>query len=73
MSGDWLEVTVSAQRSQVEELEGWFFDAGALSVTLRDSDEDDDLAHAVLEPVIRAHPEQYLWVHNRYKTRPPEE
>lgn len=29
--------------------------------------------HAALEPVIRAHPEQYLWVHNRYKTRPPEE
>ena len=51
MSGDWLEVTVRAQRSQVEELEAWFFDAGALSVTLRDSDEDDDIAHAVLEPV----------------------
>lgn len=29
--------------------------------------------HTVLETVIRAHPEQYLWVHNRYKTRPPEE
>lgn len=29
--------------------------------------------HQALEPVIRAHPEQYLWVHNRYKTRPPEE
>lgn len=42
---------------------------------------DDDVAvreltgdiHAALEPVIRAHPEQYLWVHDRYKTRPPEE
>ncbi|MCH2101292.1 MAG: hypothetical protein MK209_05170 [Planctomycetes bacterium] len=29
--------------------------------------------HTALEVVIRAHPEQYLWVHNRYKTRPPEE
>jgi len=29
--------------------------------------------HTALETVIRAHPEQYLWVHNRYKTRPPEE
>jgi len=29
--------------------------------------------HEALEPVIRAHPEQYLWVHDRYKTRPPEE
>jgi len=51
MSNDWLEVTVRATREQVEALEGWFFDAGALSVTLKDSDDDDDLAHAVLEPV----------------------
>lgn len=24
-----------------------------------------------LEQVVRAHPEQYLWVHRRFKTRPP--
>lgn len=24
-----------------------------------------------LEKVVRAHPEQYLWVHRRFKTRPP--
>ena len=29
--------------------------------------------HAVLEDAIRLHPEQYLWIHNRYRTRPPEE
>lgn len=29
--------------------------------------------HEALEPVIRQHPEQYLWIHNRYKTRPSEE
>ncbi|MBP8097682.1 MAG: hypothetical protein KAY03_00045, partial [Arenimonas sp.] len=24
-----------------------------------------------LERVVRQHPEQYLWVHKRFKTRPP--
>jgi KDO2-lipid IV(A) lauroyltransferase len=24
-----------------------------------------------LEAVVRRHPEQYLWVHRRFKTRPP--
>ena len=28
---------------------------------------------AALEPVVRRHPEQYLWVHRRFKTRPPGE
>jgi Kdo2-lipid IVA lauroyltransferase/acyltransferase len=28
--------------------------------------------HQALEPVIREHPEQYLWVHDRYRTRPGE-
>ena len=28
---------------------------------------------AELEKVVRAHPEQYLWVHRRFKTRPPGE
>lgn len=34
-----------------------------------------DAAHymAMLECVVRRHPEQYLWVHRRFKTRPPGE
>lgn len=51
MKDDWLEVTAKTGKDTVEELENWFFEAGALSVTLRDSDEDEDLSHAVLEPV----------------------
>lgn len=30
-------------------------------------------AHTALERVIRRHPEQYLWIHDRYRTRPPGE
>ena len=26
-----------------------------------------------LEELVRRHPEQYLWIHNRYRTRPPDE
>jgi KDO2-lipid IV(A) lauroyltransferase len=26
-----------------------------------------------LERVVRMRPEQYLWVHRRFKTRPPDE
>jgi Kdo2-lipid IVA lauroyltransferase/acyltransferase len=39
---------------------------------------DDDILelthqmHQALEPVIRQYPEQYLWVHDRYRTRPGE-
>ena len=29
--------------------------------------------HEVLEAVIREHPEQYFWIHDRYRTRPPGE
>ncbi|MGE0142274.1 MAG: lysophospholipid acyltransferase family protein [Planctomycetota bacterium] len=29
--------------------------------------------HAVAENLVRRHPEQYLWVHDRYRTRPPDE
>ena len=51
MSEDWLEVTLQAKQQDVEALEDWLFESGALSVTLRDSEDDDDIAHAVLEPV----------------------
>jgi lauroyl/myristoyl acyltransferase len=29
--------------------------------------------HRELEQVVRQHPDQYLWVHRRFKTRPPGE
>jgi len=51
VSDDWLEVSLKASREAVEAFEDWLFEAGALSVTLRDSEDDDDIAHAVLEPV----------------------
>lgn len=51
MTEDWLEVTLRTCRDEVESFEDWLFAAGALSVTLRDSFDDEDLAHAVLEPV----------------------
>lgn len=51
MSAEWLEVTVRCEKSTADQLEDWLFESGALSVTLRDSQDDDgDLAHAVLEP-----------------------
>jgi KDO2-lipid IV(A) lauroyltransferase len=41
------------------------------------SDESPEAAAAIymreLEKVVRRHPEQYLWVHRRFKTRPPGE
>ena len=51
MNEDWLEVTLRTHRDEVESFEDWLFGAGALSVPLRDSFDDEDLAHAVLEPV----------------------
>jgi KDO2-lipid IV(A) lauroyltransferase len=34
---------------------------------------DTQAIHAHLESVIREHPDQYLWLHRRWKTRPPGE
>lgn len=47
----WLEVVVAGSREQTDALEAWLFEAGALSVTLADSVDDDELGHAVLEPM----------------------
>ena len=47
---NWLEVSVATTRALVEPLEEWLFEAGALSVTLSDGIEDEQLSHAVLEP-----------------------
>jgi len=34
---------------------------------------DTQRVHTTLERVIREHPEQWLWIHRRWKTRPPGE
>ena len=38
-----------------------------------DPAEDTRRLHALLEQVIRQHPGQWLWIHRRWKTRPPGE
>lgn len=38
-----------------------------------DATEDTQRVHAQLESVIREYPDQWLWIHRRWKTRPPGE
>ena len=38
-----------------------------------DAQADTARLHAVLESVIREYPDQWLWIHRRWKTRPPGE
>lgn len=38
-----------------------------------DAHRDTQRLHEVLEAVIRAYPDQWLWIHRRWKTRPPGE
>jgi KDO2-lipid IV(A) lauroyltransferase len=35
--------------------------------------EDTQRIHSMLEGVIREYPDQWLWIHRRWKTRPPGE
>lgn len=34
---------------------------------------DTQAIHAIFEQIIREHPDQWLWIHRRWKTRPPGE
>lgn len=71
-----------AQRAHAVVLPFWFHRAEdgryhlRIEPTWEDWPSDDPAADAArymaaLEAVVRAHPEQYLWVHRRFKTRPP--
>ncbi len=39
----------------------------------RDAQRDTQAVHSAIERVIRRNPEQWLWIHRRFKTRPPGE
>lgn len=73
-----------AQRANAVVLPFWFHRrpdgryALRIEPTWSDWPSDDPAADAArymaeLESVVRQHPEQYLWVHRRFKTRPPGE
>jgi KDO2-lipid IV(A) lauroyltransferase len=38
-----------------------------------DAQADTQTIHRIFEQIIREHPEQWLWIHRRWKTRPPDE
>jgi KDO2-lipid IV(A) lauroyltransferase len=38
-----------------------------------DATRDTEALQRTLEGIVRAHPDQWLWIHRRWKTRPPDE
>ncbi|HUA78046.1 MAG TPA: hypothetical protein VMA86_10270, partial [Acetobacteraceae bacterium] len=36
-----------------------------------DAARDTQALHAAFEAIVRAHPSEWLWIHRRWKTRPP--